>query len=744
MKKVQRLSASQISRFAHEHGGCHALWWWEKVAGFKEPPSDPMLRGIVGHSVFEHYLLNNKMPSLEHVRELCKQHEPHLTTRAESILRACTCALNRLPDPRNVHPDQVERGYILRAPELALPVIGFLDLDHPSEARITDYKFRSGLKWARNPQQLRGDVAANLYALAYNYILKHPDGPREKDFRGSMSHVVEPCFEREVLFEHLTIEMASGRNDTIVTGYTFTPDDLKSFYWDFLVPIVHEMKEASIEPDVAKVGHNAPESCFKYGRTCFFYSNCIQNQVFPVDPTINPVRFSQEKTVSASGLLGKLLAASKAQPTPKPEPQPEATSTPEERDAVREVVKTGATTAEVATVVQQDTLTAKGEQIADEAMHALEDHVVVNVVAGPDFEDGVLVRETLLSLFDDPERLVVFINESANKRVFDALAGVCAQHKVPLEFQDDPVTAGFETIAAASRHIVVEFPHSFSKFLVDPLCEHWNLTDADKAEEPEFELPEIAESRVRRSRLPDGRPVASLRMDELQHEISMFMQALTPEEQLFVNTEGPLSRTNSPNKDTLQETLELVLAICYSTDKQYRHLNLKPPPEQFVYTVNEVVEEDAPEQARDLEQEYIENVAKPIIEEQAATEPTPSPAFVQDEPMEAPTPPPPSRKRMLLIGCAPLQGLEGKYVLARDFLEPFFQAAAAASGLPHYLLVDFAKGVNLAVAKLDAAIYSGTVELPQILVYDYRDDAFDKALPVLRRNYDIVIGALRG
>ena len=741
MKTIKRLSASQISRFAHEHGGCHALWWWEKVAGFKEPPSDPMLRGIVGHSIFEHYLLNNKMPSLEHVRELCKQHEPHLTTKAEAILRACTCALNRLPDPREVKPEQVERGYILRAPELALPIIGFLDLDHPDEARITDYKFRSSLKWARNPQQLRGDVAANLYALAYNYILANPNGPKEKDFRGGFSHVVEPLFDREVLFEHLTIEMGSSRNDTIVTGYTFTPDDLKSFYWDFLVPIVHEMKAAGENSNVAEIGHNAPEACHKYGRTCFFYTNCVEKQVFETSPAINLFSATKEKTMSASGLLSKLLAASKTEPTNETKPEP--TSTPEERDAVREVTKTGHTTAPVESVVKDGALTAKGEQILDEAMHALEDNIIVDVVAGPAFEDGALVRETVLQLFEDPERLTVFVNESAHDIVFKALAGICAQHKVPLEITDDPVTAGFTAQASASRHIIVEFPHAFSKFLIDPLCEHWDFTDADKAEEPEFELPEIAESRVRRPRLPDGRPVASLRVDELQHELAQFMLALMPEEQAFVNTEGPLASTNSPNKDTLQETLELVLSICYSTNKQWRHLNLNAPPEQFVYETK-------------VEEEPLEKVdnhkATPVQEDEADWKVEVTPEIEErheklanyDHKAEEPTPEPPPRKRMLLIGCTPLQGLEGKCVLVRDFMEPFFKAAAASMGSEHYLLVDFAKGINAAVAKLDAAIYSGTVELPQILVYDYRDDAFDKALPVLRRNYDIVIGALRG
>ena len=151
MKKVTRLSASQISRFAHDQGGWHSLWWWEKVAGLKEPPSDPMLRGIVGHSIFEFYLLNNKMPTLELVTEWCKK-EPNLTTSPAAILRACTCAIHRLPGPRTVKSEQVERGYVLQTPELALPVIGFLALDLPDEKCILDYKLRSALKWARTPE----------------------------------------------------------------------------------------------------------------------------------------------------------------------------------------------------------------------------------------------------------------------------------------------------------------------------------------------------------------------------------------------------------------------------------------------------------------------------------------------------------------------------------------------------------------------------------------------------------------
>ncbi|MCA9640054.1 MAG: PD-(D/E)XK nuclease family protein, partial [Myxococcales bacterium] len=223
-KPFRHASASQFTTFSPDYGGCNMLWFWEKVAGFRGPQTEPMIRGIAGHWINEQYLLHDRLPSLEVAEEA--QRMFGFTTEPAAVLRMVQAGVPYLPVPK-IDPLQVERGFRLTHNDWPVEVVGFLDLLHPA-GHVLDYKFKSDTRWAHNDLQLGSDLQGRLYSLVapalwaestLERIWAAPDGSGGRE--------VTPLHEPEAQpqrFEHLTYGLAN--HAAVVSGYTFQPAEL--------------------------------------------------------------------------------------------------------------------------------------------------------------------------------------------------------------------------------------------------------------------------------------------------------------------------------------------------------------------------------------------------------------------------------------------------------------------------------------------------------------------------------------
>lgn len=107
----------------------------------------------------------------------------------------------------------------------------------------------------------------------------------------------------------------------------------------------------------------------------------------------------------------------------------------------------------------------------------------------------------------------------------------------------------------------------------------------------------------------------------------------------------------------------------------------------------------------------------------------------------APEVPPvaPAQRRILLLGCAPLVGVDGA-VWADRWLAPMADEVAQRNGVAHFSLVEYGRGKAELVGMVAALVRSGSI--PRTLVLDRRTALGEAVVDVLSPAYDVVIGRL--
>jgi hypothetical protein len=132
---IQYLSPSQIaSADAESYGGCPRRWWFNKVAGKKEPTSKAQARGT----------------------ELHEQIENYLRTGQKALDRTILAGKHYIPDPDSslLIEHSIDDGILTAA---GIPVVGFIDLvipRLPKSVEIRDWKFTGNLDYATPSNKL--------------------------------------------------------------------------------------------------------------------------------------------------------------------------------------------------------------------------------------------------------------------------------------------------------------------------------------------------------------------------------------------------------------------------------------------------------------------------------------------------------------------------------------------------------------------------------------------------------------
>lgn len=146
MRKIERLSASQVSSFdPSTTWGCNRRWWFRNIAGKKEPQNKSMEEGERVHAEIEHYL----------------------KTGVNGMGPVALSGFEFMPKP--MAPGMLVE-HLIADGELAcegVPFTGKIDvfLDGPVP-RIMDWKTSSNVMlYKKQPSALRGDTQVLTYAM---------------------------------------------------------------------------------------------------------------------------------------------------------------------------------------------------------------------------------------------------------------------------------------------------------------------------------------------------------------------------------------------------------------------------------------------------------------------------------------------------------------------------------------------------------------------------------------------------
>jgi len=224
-KPWRNVSASQITKYL----ACPTQWWWEKIAGFREPPTEAMLRGSRLHKAWERYLIDGTIP--------------------EDPIAVAT--LEHLPAPGSVPRDLVE-SRVDQTEGLPVPLIGYIDLiEAPTSGhrRVTDHKTTSDFKWCRAPEELATDAQALVYGA--EYLRRYPG--------------------EGVTFRHVYAR-TSGRPETTVREVALSPDWIAEYYEKVVTETSHEMAKYAVM-DVREVPYKTT-ACDRY-RGCPHKGRCL-------------------------------------------------------------------------------------------------------------------------------------------------------------------------------------------------------------------------------------------------------------------------------------------------------------------------------------------------------------------------------------------------------------------------------------------------------------------------------------
>lgn len=154
MPKI-RVSPTQIKAFTN----CPRTWVAGWVLGDRQPQSEAMAFGTVGHKHLEIYQRTGRAPD----EKAPWQFSPESDVRFPG--KSAMTALKHIPKPKTGEPEQ---GFLftLHAGDLTIEFIGYIDLEWKQDgaAWLMDYKFTSGFQNALSEETLKIDPQALIYA----------------------------------------------------------------------------------------------------------------------------------------------------------------------------------------------------------------------------------------------------------------------------------------------------------------------------------------------------------------------------------------------------------------------------------------------------------------------------------------------------------------------------------------------------------------------------------------------------
>jgi hypothetical protein len=194
------ISPSQLASFDQ----CQRKWAWEKIAGFRSPPTASQILGVRVHAVFEAWLKHGVPPNRK-------------TLEGRIALRG----LPQLPPPG---AGSVEEQFYLTT-RSGLHYTGIADWigwHHALGAVVIDHKTTSAMKWVKTREELEYDVQALLYAtfaciamqtdyvtLRWNYVQTNAKDSRLVEVSLSLRQIIE----RFPIVEARAAEMTAHRKN---------------------------------------------------------------------------------------------------------------------------------------------------------------------------------------------------------------------------------------------------------------------------------------------------------------------------------------------------------------------------------------------------------------------------------------------------------------------------------------------------------------------------------------------------
>ena len=255
-------SVSQIKRAAE----CPSAWYLESVLHLPRKSTAATKLGGDTHAELELYLETGAAPGA-----------------------LASSGLVHLPVPP-VPAECVEVSFALVSAELAVPIVGFIDLVDPDRPRtIVDHKTTSSIsKYGKSEEELRVDVQAIVYALASAPMFDALDNGTElaplPDYhapaRGDREAEVYPRVRLDleavdrlregITFRHVYYETRKPYRSE-VSSVLLSPEDLRAG-WSEIVESVLRMQAAARLPSVSEVPHSL-DACSKYGG-CHYRQLC--------------------------------------------------------------------------------------------------------------------------------------------------------------------------------------------------------------------------------------------------------------------------------------------------------------------------------------------------------------------------------------------------------------------------------------------------------------------------------------
>ena len=254
-------SASQIKTFKR----CERKWWFEKIGGLTSPPSAAATLGRELHAELEEYFLTGK----ELESPILKAGFDALPSREANLL--------------------VEENVRLTDSEMAVPIVGVIDLVELDERRITDHKTTGDFRWMRSEYQLMVAPQAIIYVMAAQRLWFKGDDPIE--------------------FRHLYYR-TRGAPASAESRVVFEPQDLTKQF-GLIKQTVNSMEVAAGLPAAHKASPN-PEACGDYGG-CPFRGHCA---LIGTDSVVEPPGTGDKPM----GLFSKLNSNNSNKSTSTPTP----------------------------------------------------------------------------------------------------------------------------------------------------------------------------------------------------------------------------------------------------------------------------------------------------------------------------------------------------------------------------------------------------------------------------------------
>lgn len=272
---------------------CPRKWYIQKILQIKDTKgqSPATVRGQAVHYALEQYAQHRILPQVSLVewfetapaynadferggRVYANPTRDELREQSVNIANAMLLHVN--PDD----PGQVELEFSLDTTEDLPPVLGFIDVYHPKQGVIRDWKVRSNAKkYGLKSDELAQDIQMNVYARVY--FQDHPEATQ---------CVVEHVYADPNTLANFAVQATIQREEN-------------EKYWENLLDIIDLMMLCSKaeEEEIPTVN----ESCGQYGG-CSYRDRCFPPNIFAgfEDMTTSDQALERLRQVRAEGGLG--------------------------------------------------------------------------------------------------------------------------------------------------------------------------------------------------------------------------------------------------------------------------------------------------------------------------------------------------------------------------------------------------------------------------------------------------------